>query len=186
MDRRPEAYPTGAKAMAESRSPALDDRSTPNGVRPPAEEERARRNALLIVFLVVFIDLLGFASVLPVLPRFADKFLARLIPTTEFWLTGVVLGLLMSSFSMMQFVFAPLWGKLSDRVGRRPILLVGLAASVVFYTLFGVASDVGAEHVGLALTLLFASRLGAGIAGATIPTAQAVVADTTTPEKRKH
>ena len=88
----------------------------------------------------------------------------------------------------MQFVFAPIWGRISDRVGRRPILLIGLAGSVVFYALFGYASDLpqAAEWAGLALLLLFASRLGAGVAGATIATAQAVIADCTPPEKRKH
>ena len=54
--------------------------------------------------------------------------------------SGVVIGLLMSSFSIMQFLFAPLWGRLSDRIGRRPVLMIGLAGSVVFYTLFGIAT----------------------------------------------
>ncbi len=87
------------------------------------------RRPLLIIFLAVFIDLLGFAIVLPLLPRYGKHFLA---PDQE-W----VLGPLMASFSAMQFLFAPLWGRLSDRIGRRPVLLVGLAGSVVFYWLFG-------------------------------------------------
>src|SRR5581483_10134190 len=99
---------------------------------------------------------------------------------------GAVLGLLMASFSAMQFVFAPVWGRVSDRVGRRPILLVGLAGSVVFYTLFGYASDLPLAQAALALALLFVARLGAGVAGATIATAQAVIADCTPPERRKH
>jgi MFS family permease len=78
----------------------------------------------------------------------------------------------------MQFLFAPFWGRLSDRIGRRPVLMVGLAGSVVFYTLFGLAT------VWKDLTLLFVTRIGAGIAGATISTAQAYIADTTTLEKR--
>ena len=87
----------------------------------------------------------------------------------------------------MQFLFMPIWGRLSDRVGRRPILLIGLGGSVVFYALFGYASDLpAAEWAGLALLLLFVSRLGAGVAGATIATAQAVIADCTPPERRKH
>jgi MFS family permease len=92
----------------------------------------------------------------------------------------------MSSFSLMQFLFAPVWGRLSDRVGRRPILLLGLTGSVLFYTLFGFASDLPVEAAVLAVALLFVARLGAGVAGATIPTAQAVIADSTPPEKRKH
>src|SRR5262245_23346380 len=138
---------------------------------PPA----APRSALFIVFLVVFIDLLGFGIVLPLLPRFGDEYIAQIIPGgKDARAGGAVLGLLMASFSLMQFVFAPLWGRLSDRVGRRPILLVGLAGSVVFYSLFGYASSLPAEtSAGLALALLFVARCGAGIAGATIATAQA-------------
>jgi MFS family permease len=97
----------------------------------------------------------------------------------------MVLGLLMSSFSAMQFVFAPMWGRLSDRIGRRPILWLGLTGSVFFYTLFGIASEIGqAGWLNAGLVLLFVARLGAGVAGATISTAQAVIADTTTSEGR--
>ena len=78
----------------------------------------------------------------------------------------------------MQFLFAPLWGRLSDRIGRRPVLMIGLGGSVVFYTLFGVATVMGS------LALLFVSRIGAGVAGATISTAQAYIADTTSLENR--
>jgi MFS family permease len=148
------------------------------------------RNALVIVFLVVVIDLLGFGIVLPLLPLFAKSYVAALFPgNPESGLGGALVGLLMASFSAMQFVFAPIWGRISDRVGRRPILLIGLAGSVVFYLLFGYASDLPADNADsarLALILLFLTRIGAGIAGATIATAQAVIADCTPPEKRKH
>ncbi len=159
---------------------------------PPAGSSRTAR---LIVFLVVFIDLLGFGIVLPLLPLYADDILLPLFPGSgAAVLRGVLLGLLMSSFSLMQFLFAPFWGRLSDRIGRRPILLLGLAGSVGFYTLFGIASDVGDwgtrteghSLLLLALVLLFVSRLGAGLAGATIGTAQAVIADTTPPDRRAH
>ncbi|MCI0465030.1 MAG: MFS transporter [Gemmataceae bacterium] len=165
----------------------------PLSAAPPAPAEapaapRSNRAALLIVFLVVFIDLLGFGIVLPLLPLYATELLAPLFPGEEARvLRGVLLGLLMASFSLMQFVFAPLWGRLSDRVGRRPILLLGLAGSVAFYGLFAVAAELGAAgSAGLGLALLFVARMGAGVAGATIPTAQAVIADSTPPEKRAH
>ncbi len=142
----------------------------------------------MIVFLVVFIDLLGFGIVLPLLPRFADENVAALIPRgRDDPLGGFIVGMLMSSFSLMQFLFAPVWGRISDRVGRRPILLIGLCGSVVFYALLGYALSISAqESAVLALVLLFLARIGAGVAGATIATAQAVIADCTPPEKRKH
>src|SRR5262245_14001325 len=154
----------------------------------PGSETKAPRAALLIVFLVVFIDLLGFGIVLPLLPLYANELLLPLLPGEETRvLRGVLLGLLMSSFSAMQFLFAPIWGRISDRIGRRPILLIGLAGSAVFYTLFGVASEVRREtarQAALALTLLFVSRIGTGVDRATIATAQAVIADSTPPERR--
>ncbi len=154
---------------------------------PPS---RSGKSALAIVFLVVFIDLLGFGIVIPLLPRYGDRYVKVLLPSdepgSESRAAGAVLGLLMASFSAMQFVFAPIWGRISDRIGRRPILLVGLTGSVIFYLLFGYASDLPEARAALALTLLFVSRIGAGVAGATIATAQAVIADCTTPERRKH
>jgi MFS family permease len=167
--------------------PVVD--SPPTSTAPlaaPPEEIRGRRSALLIVFLVVFIDLLGFGIVLPLLPLYADDLLEPLFPgDAQRMLRGGILGILMASFSLMQFLFAPVWGRVSDRVGRRPILLLGLAGSVVFYTLFGIASELGAVGwLALGLVLLFVARLGAGVAGATISTAQAVIADCTPPDRR--
>jgi MFS family permease len=133
-----------------------------------------QRSPQLIAFLTVAIDLLGFGIVLPLLPLYGDHFMGD-IPKEYH---GLMIGGLLSSFSLMQFLFAPGWGRLSDRVGRRPILIIGLAGSVVFYTLFGYATYIQS------LALLFVARIGAGIAGATIGTAQAVIADSTTPEKR--
>jgi MFS family permease len=166
--------------------------TTPTTV-PPEAEPRApvfisNRAALLIVFLVVFIDLLGFGIVLPLLPLYATDLLEPLFPgDAARVMRGAILGVLMASFSLMQFIFAPLWGRVSDRIGRRPILLLGLTGSVVFYSLFAVASEVGAAGApGLGLALLFVARLGAGVAGATIATAQAVIADSTPPDKRAH
>lgn len=130
----------------------------------------ASRGSLAIIFLIVFIDLLGFGMVIPLLPIYADQFAVH--PR------GWELGLLMASFSAMQFVFAPIWGRVSDHLGRRPVLLVGLFGSVVFYSLFAYAT------IQESLTLLFVARIGAGIAGATISTAQAYIADCTTKENR--
>jgi DHA1 family tetracycline resistance protein-like MFS transporter len=164
---------------------------TPSFPTPPPNRP-GTKSALAIVFLVVFIDLLGFGIVIPLLPRYGDRYVKELLPSAaggvdgESRASGAVLGLLMASFSAMQFFFAPVWGRISDRVGRRPILLVGLVGSVLFYTLFGYASDLPAQAAALALTLLFVARIGAGVAGATIATAQAVIADCTTPERRKH
>lgn len=138
---------------------------------------KSNKSTLFIVFLTVFIDLLGFGIVLPLLPRYGTYFNA----------SKMQLGLLMASFSAMQFLFAPMWGALSDRVGRRPILLLGLLGSTTSYALFGVASSLGREGLLLgigALPLLFIARIGAGIAGATISTAQAVIADCTGIENR--
>jgi MFS family permease len=163
--------------------------STPT-FSPPPPASKAGRSALTIVFLVVFIDLLGFGIVIPLLPRYGDRYVKVLLPAAEVGgesrAAGAVLGLLMAAFSAMQFFFAPVWGRISDRVGRRPILLIGLVGSVLFYTLLGYASDLPATLAALALTLLFVSRIGAGVAGATIATAQAVIADCTTQERRKH
>jgi MFS transporter, DHA1 family, tetracycline resistance protein len=170
--------------MQEPTSPAAPETIPPD--LSALEEPVVNRGALMVVFLVVFIDLLGFGIVLPLLPLFGRRYIEGLLPGPENQpLVGMTLGLLMASFSAMQFLFAPMWGRLSDRVGRRPILLVGLAGSVIFYALFGFASDLPANVAGLALTLLFLTRMGAGIAGATIPTAQAAIADSTPPEKRK-
>jgi MFS family permease len=145
------------------------------------------RSALVIVFSVVVIDLLGFGIVLPLLPRLGDKYINDLFEGgAKGAAGGAILGALMASFSAMQFLFAPAWGRLSDRIGRRPVLLVGLAGSVVFYALLAYALSFPETDARLALALLFMARIGAGIAGATISTAQAVIADSTAPERRKH
>jgi MFS family permease len=124
-----------------------------------------KRTSVGAVFLTVVVDLIGFGIVLPLLPLYADRFQA----------SGEQIGLLFASFSAMQFLFAPIWGRISDRVGRRPILLVGLAGSVVFYTIFGFADSVA---------WLFVARIGAGICGATISVSNAYIADVTPPEQR--
>ena len=118
-----------------------------------------------IVFTTVLIDLIGFGIVIPLLPLYAERFGAS--PTE--------IGLLTASFALMQFLFAPVWGRLSDRVGRRPVILASLAGTALASLLFGLAG---------ALWLLFLARILDGISGASYAAAQAYVADVTAPEER--
>lgn len=130
-----------------------------------------RKPSILVVFFTVFIDLVGFGIVLPQLPLYAKNYHAN----------GFELGLLMASFSAMQFLFAPGWGHLSDRIGRRPVLLVSIAGSVVAYAWFGLATRF---EGATALWMIIASRVFAGICGANITVAQAYIADITPAESR--
>jgi len=124
-----------------------------------------QRASLGIIFLVVFIDLLGFGVVVPQLGIYVDKYKG----------SAFMVGLLMSSYSLMQFLVAPRLGKLSDRIGRKPILLYSLSGFVVANLVFAFADS---------LPMLFISRLLAGVAAANISTAQAYIADITTEERR--
>jgi MFS transporter, DHA1 family, tetracycline resistance protein len=124
-----------------------------------------RKATLGTLFLTVFLDLLGFGLVIPFLPG-----VARDLGASDF-----VATLVASSFSAMQFLFIPLWGRLSDRVGRRPVLLWSITASIVGMLLLGFANS---------LPLLFVARIWTGIATANIAVAQAYIADVTTPETR--
>src|SRR5881394_2868621 len=130
-----------------------------------------RKPTLLVVFLTVFIDLIGFGIVLPLLPIYSRNFGA-----SGFWI-----GLIMASFSAMQFLFAPAWGRLSDRIGRRPVLLVSTAGAAVSYAIFAFGSGLQ-DHT--ALWVILGSRMLAGICGANITVAQAYIADVTPPEDR--
>lgn len=123
------------------------------------------RSPLVIIFITIFIDLVGFGIVIPVLPLYAARFGAS--PT--------VIGLLLSSYSVMQFIFAPILGRLSDRVGRRPVLLFSLIGTSLGFTLMGLAGS---------LELLFLARIIDGITGGNISTAQAYIADVTPPDQR--
>lgn len=117
------------------------------------------------IFLTIFIDILGFGIVIPVLPLYAEHFGARA------WEIGALVGV----FSLMQFFFAPVWGRISDRVGRKPVLLIGMVGTVLGYLVMGFAGSV---------LFLFLGRLIDGIAGANIGAAQAYLADISPPEKR--
>lgn len=124
-----------------------------------------KKGSLATVFLVVLVDLIGFGLVLPLLPFYAREFMA----------TPLVIGLLYSVYSLAQLVFSPIWGGLSDRIGRRPIMLLSTAGAVFAYIMFGFAGS---------LWVLFLSRLLAGVMGGNIATAQAYIADVTTDEDR--
>jgi MFS family permease len=123
------------------------------------------RKALLSLFLVVFVDLLGFGIVIPILPYYVRSFDAG---ATE-------LGWLMAIYSLMQFFFAPVWGGISDRWGRRPVLLISIAGAALSLLWLGYASS---------LWEVFAARLLGGISGANISTAYAYVADVTDAKNR--
>ena len=119
----------------------------------------------LLIFFTVFIDLIGFGIVLPLLPSYAASF--QVSPTA--------IGILVASFSLMQFLLAQWWGRLSDRIGRRPVLLIGLLGSAISYLIFGLAGS---------FAVLLLSRLVAGGMGATVNVAQAYLADVTPLEQR--
>lgn len=120
---------------------------------------------MFLLFLTVFIDVIGFGIIIPLLPFYAENFGA----------SPWIITLLFSCYSLMQFLFAPFWGSLSDRIGRRPILLLSIGGSCLSYLWCGLATS---------LWMLFASRLLAGFMGGTIVTAQAYISDITTPENR--
>jgi predicted MFS family arabinose efflux permease len=124
-----------------------------------------RRSALAILFVIVFIDLLGFGMVIPIMPLYAKE-----LGASEAWT-----GLLSTGYSAMQFVFAPIWGRLSDRVGRRPVLLVSIFMTAAAFLAYGLAGS---------FAVLLALRLFAGAATANIAIARAFVADVTAPEDR--
>ena len=135
-----------------------------------------RKPSLLVIFLSVFIDLVGFGIVLPLLPGFAeDDF------RPGFTGTGIIIGCIIGSFSAMQFFFAPAWGRLSDRIGRRPVMLFSNLGAAGSYCLFAIASGMGGTA---GLVGLLVSRIFAGICGANLSVASAYIADITPPEKR--
>ena len=123
------------------------------------------RGRLGLLFLAVLVDLVGFGIVLPLLPFYA----------TDLGAGGLQVGLLVTVYSAVQLVMAPLWGRISDRFGRRRVLILGLLGSAAAYIIFARADS---------LALLFLSRIVGGIGGSTIPVAQAYIADVTPPTRR--
>jgi len=127
------------------------------------------RSQLGIIFLTIFIDLVGFGIVIPVLPLYALHFGAN----------ETVNGFLVGIYSGMQFIFAPFLGRISDRVGRRPVLLASLIGTSIGFLIMGIAPALSAV-----LVWLFIARIIDGISGGNISTAQAYIADITSPEER--
>lgn len=124
-----------------------------------------KKSPLATILLVVFVDLIGFGMIIPILPLYAKSFRA------EEWQIGLLLGV----YSFMQFLASPVLGYISDRIGRKPVLLISLIGSV-----FGYAVMANAQS----LTMLFIARIIAGICGASVGTAAAYIADITPPENR--
>ncbi|EMA66052.1 major facilitator superfamily MFS_1 [Halorubrum aidingense JCM 13560] len=141
--------------------------------RPPAVSNP--RRALAVVIGVVFIDLVGFGIVIPILPFYVRSF----------GVSDAFIGLLAASYSLAQFLAAPTLGRISDRIGRRPVLLASLATAGVAWVTFGYAGESGARFgTTAALATLFASRTLAGAMGGNIAAAQAYVADITPRDRR--
>lgn len=120
---------------------------------------------LLVIFLTIFVNLVGFGIIIPLLPFYAQTFGA----------SPIVIGLLFASFSISQLVAAPLLGELSDRWGRRPVLIISLIGTAVSFAMLAMAQS---------LAMLFAARIVDGLSGGNITTARAYIADITTEEDR--
>lgn len=131
----------------------------------PIDDGKSAFGKLTVLMVAAFIDMLGLLMILPLLPFYAKELGAG----------GTVVGLLVSSFSIAQLLSAPVWGRFSDKYGRRPALMVGLGASAVAYVVFAFADS---------LWLLFLSRIVQGAGGGTVSVIQAYVADATRPEDR--
>ena len=131
-----------------------------------------RKPSVLVIFLTVFIDLVGFGIIVPLVPVYSRHFGA------DGWLIGVIIA----SFSAMQFLFSPFWGRLSDRIGRRPVLLISTAGAAVSYALFAYSATL--KDNTTAIWMMILARSFAGICGGNITVAQAYIADITPPDQR--
>ncbi|DAC51507.1 MAG TPA: MFS transporter, partial [Candidatus Poseidoniales archaeon] len=136
---------------------------------PPSGMD-AGKGALLILFLVTMIDMIGFGIVIPFLTYLVED-LATEQDISEI---GLWVGLLMTSYSAAQFLFSPIWGSLSDRIGRRPVLMIGLVGNTVFFTVFGLANT---------LLMALAARFMAGVFNGNIAVARAYIGDVSTPKQ---
>ncbi len=127
------------------------------------------KSALVVIFLTIFIDLLGFGIIIPILPFYLEKIAGG----TEN--IGQTIALMMMVYSLMQFIFAPVWGRMSDKYGRKPILLMSLAGTMLTHIWFALSTS---------LWMLYASRILTGIFAATVPTAMAYISDVTDESNR--
>ena len=134
---------------------------------PEPASEKFFTTPLIIIFVTVFIDLIGFGMVIPLLPFYAN--------TQPFNASPLEIGFLVASYSVMQFIFSPVLGRLSDRYGRRPVLFISLLGSAVGYFVIGLANTI---------ILVFIGRIIGGITGGNISTAQAYIADVTSKKDR--
>lgn len=125
-----------------------------------------KRTPLLIIFLTVFIDLMGFGILIPLLPSFASE---------QLGVSDFGIGILVACFSLVQFIFNPILGSLSDRYGRRPVIVISLIFTVASYILFSFATS---------FVLLLLSRILGGLGGSNIAVAQAYIADVTPKHER--
>ena len=161
-------------ALIETAAPSFADAGVPIGVvwavgltltAATMWQLRKVPRELVILMITAMIDMIGVLMILPLLPFFAQRLGAG----------GLEVGLLVSSFSLAQLLSAPMWGRLSDKWGRRPVIMIALAASAISYVVFGFAHT---------LLVLFLSRIVQGAGGGTVGVIQAYVADATKPEER--
>ena len=128
------------------------------------------KGALLVLFLVTMIDLIGFGIVIPFLTYLVED-LAAEQGIVE---VGIWVGLLMTSYSAAQFLFSPIWGSISDKIGRRPVLMIGLVGNTVFFTMFGLANT---------LLIALVARFLAGVFNGNIAVARAYIGDVSSPKQ---
>ena len=136
----------------------------------PSSSMDAGKGALVVLFLVTMIDMIGFGIVIPFLTYLVED----LATDQNITSIGIWVGLLMTSYSAAQFLFSPIWGGLSDRIGRRPVLMIGLVGNTVFFTMFGLANT---------LMMALAARFLAGVFNGNIAVARAYIGDVSTPKQ---
>jgi DHA1 family tetracycline resistance protein-like MFS transporter len=129
---------------------------------------------LLPILGVTFIDIVGFSMLIPMLPYFV----------THFGASAVVVGLLMATFSFCQFVSAPLWGSISDRIGRKSVLIVSQIGATIGWVMLGLASPIAAALAVVPISVVFVARILEGVSGGNISITQAYVADLVAPRER--
>lgn len=136
----------------------------------PANRIDASKGALFVLFLVTMIDMIGFGIVIPFLTYLVEDLAGEQDAAS----IGIWVGLLMTSYSAAQFLFSPIWGALSDRIGRRPVLMIGLVGNTVFFTMFGLANT---------LVMALIARFLAGVFNGNIAVARAYIGDVSSPQQ---